>query len=60
MTILIIAHRLSTVMIADNLIILEKGKIIETGSPKDLLQDETSYFYKSSNYDSLEKDHGGN
>ena len=48
-TMLIIAHRLSTVMIADNLIILEKGKIIESGSPQNLLQDENTYFYKNSN-----------
>ena len=58
MTILIIAHRLSTVMIADNLIILEKGKIIESGSPKDLLQDENTYFYK--NFNLMEKNYGGN
>ena len=48
-SILMIAHRLSTVMIADNLIILENGKIIESGSPKNLLQDENSYFYKNYN-----------
>lgn len=48
-TILIIAHRLSTVMIADNLIILENGKFIEGGSPKSLLQDKDSYFYKNYN-----------
>ena len=58
MTILIIAHRLSTVMIADNLMILEKGNIIESGSPKDLLQDENTYFYK--NFNLMEKNYGGN
>ena len=49
MTMLIIAHRLSTVMIADNLIILENGKIIEIGSPEELLQNENSYFHKNYN-----------
>lgn len=58
MTILIIAHRLSTVMIADNLIILENGNIVETGNPKRLLQNETSYFHKNFNYNSLEKNYG--
>lgn len=48
-TIVIIAHRLSTVMIADNLIILEKGKIIESGSPENLLQNENSYFHRNYN-----------
>lgn len=44
-----IAHRLSTVMIADNLAILENGKIIESGNPKNLLQDKNSYFYRNYN-----------
>lgn len=49
MTILIIAHRLSTVMIADRLIAVDGGKIIEEGMPKELLENKNSYFAKSSN-----------
>ena len=45
-TVLVIAHRLSTVMSADKIIALDKGKIIETGSPHDLLADKRSYFYR--------------
>ncbi len=36
-TALVIAHRLSTVKNADRIIVLEKGKIIESGSHEDLL-----------------------
>lgn len=45
-TIIIIAHRLSTVMSADKLFILEKGRMAEQGSPYDLLKDKDSYFFK--------------
>jgi ATP-binding cassette subfamily B protein len=36
-TALIIAHRLSTVEVADRVLVLEAGRIIEDGSPEDLL-----------------------
>jgi ATP-binding cassette, subfamily B, bacterial len=42
-TTLIVAHRLSTIMDADRVFVLESGKIIETGTPNDLLQ-RTSVF----------------
>ena len=45
-TILVIAHRLSTVMNSDKLIVLESGKVAEEGEPKDLLKNKDSYFYK--------------
>ncbi len=45
-TILVIAHRLSTVVNADRLFVLEKGRIVEQGSPQELLEDKGSYFYK--------------
>lgn len=45
-TILVIAHRLSTVMATDRIIVLENGKIIEEGKPDRLLKDSNSYFYK--------------
>lgn len=48
-TVLIIAHRLTTVLSSDRLLVLEKGKIIEEGKPDDLLKDRDSYFYKSYN-----------
>ena len=48
-TVLVIAHRLTTVMGVDKLAVLEKGKIVEEGSPEDLLKDNASYFYKLNN-----------
>lgn len=42
-TVIMIAHRLSTVLNADNLLVIEKGKIIEEGSPEQLLKDSESY-----------------
>ena len=47
-TVLIIAHRLSTVMSADMLLVLEKGTIVEEGKPGELLSDTRSRFYKMS------------
>jgi len=46
MTVLVIAHRLLTVMSAHHLLVLEKGKILEEGNPKELLEKEGSYFMK--------------
>jgi ABC-type multidrug transport system fused ATPase/permease subunit len=43
-TCLIIAHRLSTVTNADRIIVLEQGKIIETGSHKELLAKQGLYY----------------
>ena len=42
-TTLIIAHRLATVVKADKIIVMEKGKIVETGSHKQLLRKKGLY-----------------
>jgi ATP-binding cassette, subfamily B, bacterial len=42
-TAVIIAHRLSTVTIADRVLVLEHGKIIEDGSPEELLSSDGEY-----------------
>ncbi|MDZ4838533.1 MAG: ABC transporter ATP-binding protein [Bacteroidota bacterium] len=47
-TILIIAHRLSTVMNADCIFVLKEGEIVESGSFKDLTNNSHSTFYKMS------------
>jgi ATP-binding cassette subfamily B protein len=43
-TSIIIAHRLSTARIADNIIVINRGQIIETGSHDELLQRKGFYF----------------
>jgi ABC-type multidrug transport system fused ATPase/permease subunit len=42
-TALIIAHRLSTVEIADRVLVLEDGEVVEDGTPRDLLGSEGHY-----------------
>src|SRR3989344_1841518 len=44
-TVLIIAHRPSTVAEADTILVLNHGRIVEQGTPKELLQDRSSYYY---------------
>lgn len=44
-TVLIVAHRLSTVRNADQIVVLEKGKIIEKGTHKSLLELKGAYFH---------------
>ena len=41
---LIISHRFSTVKIADRVLVLEKGKIVETGSHNELMRIRGRYF----------------
>ena len=43
-TIIIIAHRLSTVVNADCIVVLEKGKVIEQGSHNDLYKKQEHYY----------------
>jgi ABC-type multidrug transport system fused ATPase/permease subunit len=43
-TSIIIAHRLSTIREADKIIVLEKGKVIESGSHEELLSNENGLY----------------
>lgn len=43
-TALVIAHRLSTIQKADKIIVMEDGKIIETGSHDNLMAKKSTYF----------------
>jgi ATP-binding cassette subfamily B protein len=43
-TVVIVAHRLSTVKNADQIVVLEKGKIVETGTHKELVDKKGAYF----------------
>lgn len=42
-TVLVIAHRMRTIENADKVIVLDKGKIIEEGSPQDLMDENGAF-----------------
>ena len=42
-TLIIIAHRLQSVMAADKIIVLQQGKIIEEGTHETLMKEQTEY-----------------
>lgn len=44
-TVLVIAHRLSTVQNADNIVVLDKGNIVEQGRHEQLMN-KKGYYYK--------------
>ena len=43
-TVVIVAHRLSTVCDADNIVVLDKGKVIEQGTHQELIAKEGAYY----------------
>lgn len=45
-TVIAIAHKLDTVLDYDRVVLLDKGEVIETGNPKELLKAPNSAFYE--------------
>ncbi|MGB8491198.1 MAG: ATP-binding cassette domain-containing protein [Bacteroidales bacterium] len=43
-TVVVVAHRLSTVRTADQIVVLEKGEIVEKGAHKELVERKGAYF----------------
>lgn len=54
-TLLIIAHRIQTIMLCDRVIVLGDGNVLEIGSPTELMNNKRSNFYKLVNRPSLNK-----
>lgn len=52
-TVIIIAHRLSTIYRADQIVVLEKGKIVEKGSHQQLLKSSSGLYRKLINLQNL-------
>ncbi|WP_028297527.1 ABC transporter ATP-binding protein [Olivibacter sitiensis] len=55
-TTLVIAHRLSTIRSADNIIVLESGRVVEQGNHEQLMQKETGLYKKLVNMQQFETD----
>ena len=45
-TVLTIAHRINTILNYDRIFVLEKGELIETGTPKELINKGKGIFYE--------------
>ena len=48
-TAIVVAHRLSTVKSADQIIVLDKGKVVEVGTHKELVRSKGAYYALVSN-----------
>lgn len=45
-TVITIAHRITTILTSDRILVLDKGRIVELDSPQNLLKDPNSTFFK--------------
>jgi len=45
-TIIMVTHRMSTILDSDLIIVMDKGKIIQCGNPDDLIKQKNSKFYQ--------------
>ncbi len=55
-TVVVIAHRLSTVRHADQIVVLDRGRIVETGTHDDLVRQAGAYYHLVRNQ--LDLEHG--
>jgi ABC-type multidrug transport system fused ATPase/permease subunit len=53
---LVVAHRLGTVLDCDRVLVLEAGKVVEEGSPQELLKNPNSRFALMASQEGLGND----
>ena len=53
-TVVVVAHRLSTVKNADKIVVLDKGKIMEEGTHRELVEKQGYYYHLVKNQLELE------
>lgn len=51
-TVIVIAHRVQTVLDCDRIIVMGDGQLLEFDTPENLLNDPASHFYRLVNQDS--------
>ena len=56
-TVIVIAHRLSTVKAADQIVVLGEGRILEKGIHRELVEQQGSYYQLVRNQLALEQLH---
>ncbi len=56
-TSLIIAHRLATIQNADRIVVMDQGKIVESGTHKELLNKEKGYYQKLHQFQFFQVEH---
>ena len=44
-TVLVIAHRMRTIANVDKVVVLEKGRVVEMGTPAELMQNERAFHH---------------
>ena len=44
-TVLVVAHRLNTIIDSDRILVMDAGQAVEFGKPHDLLQNKNGIFY---------------